>query len=71
MTRKPVLLDEAMAEVRPLDVLEADIRLVSGDISTARLVLAPGERLAEFDWVRVYAPNGDSMVCRVAAVETD
>lgn len=71
MTRKPVLLDEAMAEVRPLDVLEADIRLVSGDISKARLVLSPGEGLSEFDWVKVFAPNGDAMVCRVAAVETD
>ena len=60
-----------MNEVRLLDALEMDLTLESGAVSTARLTLMPEESLAPFDWVRVYAPNGDAGIFRVCGIETD
>ena len=60
-----------MNDVRPVAAAELDLTLESGAVSTARLTLMPGEALQPFDWVRLFAPNGDEGIFRVSAVETN
>ena len=71
MTRLPRLLDGSLSEVRRLHPVSLGIDQQLFALSTATMVLPPGETVSVRDWVELYTPVESAGIFRVVSADTD